>query len=283
MFFLLSSCLVLERTVGGDISRWFLANHLPLSGAAPGRERPSGTLSWRRAWETGCVVENHFPVSDALPTISAFPLSPRYVCLGVRIWQGARTRELACFSERIVLIWNWQRGRKYFPNWGWLMDREGGKSGWGGGWKPSERWGKEQEQEKIEGFKDVSVPGFRRRCHHLRDILYRWCIVLRAEFLISRNWYQSTGTFLSLQAFLSHTALKCNHSSSFEKIKIKAHKSKIIGDVWHPSIQSFSWFWLNLHELIWTEELFDWDIFLIYYCHVELLWLKCYQAWPLSH
>lgn len=76
-----------------------------------------------QAWETGHSVENHFPVSAALPAVSAFPLSPTLVWLSVcSDMAGARTHELACFSKRIVLIWNWQRSRKYFPNWGWLME-----------------------------------------------------------------------------------------------------------------------------------------------------------------
>lgn len=51
-------------------------------------------------------------LEDALPAVSAFALSSTLACLDVA---GARTHELACFSG-IVLIWNWQRGRKYFLN-----------------------------------------------------------------------------------------------------------------------------------------------------------------------
>lgn len=45
------------------------------------------------------------------------PLSPslRLVCLPL-CWDMAGPRTLACFSKSIVLIWNWQRSRKYFPN-----------------------------------------------------------------------------------------------------------------------------------------------------------------------
>lgn len=53
-------------------------------------------------------------MSKALPAQSAFPLSPKLtlpVCLDMA---GAHTHELACFTKRIVLIWNWQRGRKSF-------------------------------------------------------------------------------------------------------------------------------------------------------------------------
>lgn len=96
-----------------------------------------------RAWETGRCVENRLPVSDALPAISAFPLHTRLVCLPVC---SDMAHELACFSKRIVLIWNWQRGRKYFPNWGWLM--EGGREG--RGWELSERWGRQQERGEGE-------------------------------------------------------------------------------------------------------------------------------------
>lgn len=109
----------------------FLAIYLPAFEVSLGHESPSGTLSRRLRLEKLAGL----PVSDALPAISAFPLLPGLVCLPVcSDMAGARTHELACFSERIVLIWNWQRSRKYFPNWGWLMGWEGGDLDEGAVW-----------------------------------------------------------------------------------------------------------------------------------------------------
>lgn len=105
-----------------------------------------------RAWETGRCVENRLPVSDALPAISAFPLHTRLVCLPVC---SDMAHELACFSKRIVLIWNWQRGRKYFPNWGWLMEGgERGERGEAGSWVRGGEGNRSEEREKTlrDGF-----------------------------------------------------------------------------------------------------------------------------------
>lgn len=108
----------------------FLAIYLPVSEVSLGYESPCGTLSGRLR------LEKLAAFLCQTPAISAFPLSPRLVCLPVcSDMAGARTHELACFSERIVPIWNWQRSRKYFPNWGWLMGWEGGDLDEGAEWE----------------------------------------------------------------------------------------------------------------------------------------------------
>lgn len=137
---------ILEGTLERHFSRSFSCN---LSACVWGCARTWEPLWYPERETQACGVETRLPVSDALPAISAFPRSPRLVRLPVRSdMAGARTHELACFSERIVLIWNWQRSRKYFPNWGWLMGWEGGEVGGGGGEAGS--WVRDGERNRSE-------------------------------------------------------------------------------------------------------------------------------------